>query len=553
MGTVAPAPPSLDIERIKRHALQPVINGMRREGTPYVGVLFAGLMIGPKGEINVLEYNCRFGDPETQVVLSLLDTDLLEVLLACVNGCLDSVSVKWRSGFSVCVIAASGGYPGDYQKGKVITGLDKCESNVTVFHAGTTAAGNEVKTSGGRVLGVASVDTTLEKAISNAYKNIKNIHFDGIFYRSDIGANALKVEQASAKKGSSVSYADSGVDIERGDSVVDNIVPLAKATSRSGTTSELGGFGAFFDTRAAGYKDPILVSGTDGVGTKLLVARHANQHSTVGIDLVAMCVNDVVVHGAEPLFFLDYFATGKIEVSVATEVIKGIAEGCKLAGCALVGGETAEMPGMYGLGDYDLAGFTVGAVERDSVLPKDVKVGDIVLGLASSGVHSNGFSLVRHLVKKAGVEYTSEAPFGDHKGKRLGDALLTPTKIYVKSCLQAIKAGGVKALAHITGGGLPENIPRVLPKGVSVQLDAKTWPIPPVFKWLFSVGNMAPAEALRTFNCGIGMVLIVDPAKVEEIIKVLTQHGEVVYTIGKTIDSKDVSNVVVLNEDAIRA
>ncbi|NQW00662.1 MAG: phosphoribosylformylglycinamidine cyclo-ligase, partial [Rhodospirillales bacterium] len=303
---------------------------------------------------------------------------------------------------------------------------------------------------------------------------------------------------------SPLSYKNSGVDIDAGNDLVENIKPLAAATTRPGVTSGLGGFGALFDLKAAGYTDPILVSGTDGVGTKLMVATAANIHNTIGIDLVAMCANDLIVQGAEPLLFLDYFATGKLNVGAGKAIIEGIAAGCKLAGCALIGGETAEMPGMYADGDYDLAGFCVGAVERDQILTGDkVGAGDVVIGLAASGIHSNGFSLVRKVVEASGLSYAAPAPFSPSLS--LGEALLTPTRLYVKSCLAAIGEGGVHALAHITGGGLTENIPRVLPAGLGVVLDANRWPVPDVFTWMASVGGMSAAEMNRTFNCGIGM------------------------------------------------
>lgn len=327
-------------------------------------------------------------------------------------------------------------------------------------------------------------------------------------------------------------YAESGVDIDAGNALVDAIKPLAKATARVGADAGLGGFGALFDLKAAGFRDPILVSTTDGVGTKLKVAIDANKHDTVGIDLVAMCVNDLIVQGAEPLLFLDYFATGKLDVASAKQVIAGIAEGCKQAGCALVGGETAEMPGMYGAGDYDLAGFSVGAVERDRILPQsNIKPGDVVLGLASSGVHSNGFSLVRKVVTKQGLSYHSPAPF--EPSKTLGEALLEPTRIYVKPALKAVRTGQVKAMAHITGGGLLENIPRVLPDGIGVWLSTAGWTVPPVFKWLAEAGNIEAHEMARTFNCGIGLVLIVAAEHAENVSAILTEGGEKVFRIGE--------------------
>lgn len=332
-------------------------------------------------------------------------------------------------------------------------------------------------------------------------------------------------------------YRDAGVDIDAGEALVEAIKPLAKATRRPGAEAGLGGFGALFDLRAAGFQDPILVATTDGVGTKLKLAIDTGRHSSVGIDLVAMCVNDLVVQGAEPLLFLDYYATAKLDVVVARDVIAGIAEGCRIAGCALVGGETAEMPGMYGQGDYDLAGFAVGAAERGRLIGgENVAAGDVVLGLASSGVHSNGYSLVRKLVRDGGFDLEAAAPFDPDRA--LGEALLTPTRIYVKSALSAVRAGLVKAMAHITGGGLVENIPRVIPKGLVVRLDASQWTAPPVFNWLRLTGNIADREMARTFNCGIGLVVVTAPAHAEEATRILTEAGETVFRIGEVVSGE---------------
>lgn len=329
-----------------------------------------------------------------------------------------------------------------------------------------------------------------------------------------------------------VTYADAGVDIDAGNDVVDRIKPLVKSTARPGSNPDLGGFGGLFDLKAAGFKDPILVAANDGVGTKLKIAIETGIHSTVGIDLVAMCVNDLVVQGAEPLFFLDYLATGKLDASQAADIIAGIAEGCKQAGCALIGGETAEMPGMYAGGDYDLAGFCVGAAERTDLLPsKDIREGDALIGLASSGVHSNGFSLVRKLVDDNGFNWKDKAPFDE--SQTIGAALLQPTRIYVKSTLAAIrKTGAIKALAHITGGGLTENIPRVLPDDLAANLDLTSITLPAVFNWLSKLGSIDEAELVRTFNCGVGMVLVVDKDKVDEVITILKAEGESAFSLG---------------------
>jgi phosphoribosylformylglycinamidine cyclo-ligase len=311
-----------------------------------------------------------------------------------------------------------------------------------------------------------------------------------------------------------LTYADAGVSIAAGNALVHAIAPLARSTARSGADAELGGFGGFFDPKAAGYKDPLLVAANDGVGTKLKLAIDTGQHGSVGIDLVAMCVNDLIVQGAEPLFFLDYFATGKLEAGVAEAVVAGIAAGCRAAGCALIGGETAEMPGMYAPGDYDLAGFAVGAVERGEQLTgRAVAAGDVLLGLPSTGAHSNGFSLIRRIVERSGLDLGAPAPFASET--TLGAALLVPTAIYVKALLPVIRAGRIHALAHITGGGFLENIPRVLPEGLRARVDVQ--PLPPLFEWLRATGNVSPEEMARTFNCGFGMVLAVAADEAEAL------------------------------------
>ena len=328
-------------------------------------------------------------------------------------------------------------------------------------------------------------------------------------------------------------YAEAGVDIDAGSDLVDRIAPLARATARPGANGALGGFGGLFDLAACGFVDPVLVATTDGVGTKVLLAAEAGSDRNVGIDLVAMCVNDLVVQGAQPLFFLDYFATGRLDAGKAAEVVAGIGDGCRLAGCALIGGETAEMPGLYGRGHYDLAGFAVGAAERGAILPRPdlIAEGDLVLGLASSGVHANGFSLVRLVLREQGLKVGDPCPWDG--GRSLADALLEPTRIYVASCLAAIGVGGVKALAHITGGGLVENPPRVLAPGQVMHLDLSSWPLPPVFAWLAEAGRLGTLELLRTFNCGLGMLLVVDPTRAERIGAALEAQGETVRIVGR--------------------
>ncbi|MEI6440452.1 MAG: phosphoribosylformylglycinamidine cyclo-ligase [Alphaproteobacteria bacterium] len=334
-----------------------------------------------------------------------------------------------------------------------------------------------------------------------------------------------------------LTYAQAGVDIDAGNALIEKIKPLAKATRRPGADAALGGFGALFDLKAAGFSDPLLVSTTDGVGTKLKVAIETGLHDTVGIDLVAMCVNDLLAQGAEPLLFLDYFATGKLNVDEAARVVGGIAEGCKLAGCALVGGETAEMPGMYGEGDYDLAGFSVGAVERGAVLPRmDAQAaGDVIIGLGSSGPHSNGYSLVRRVVERSGLAWTAPAPFAPDQP--LAEALMAPTRIYIKSVLPQIKAGRVKGCAHITGGGLIENPPRAIAAGLQAEFDWNAWPLPAVFAWLQTEGGISDQELRRTFNCGIGLILIVAPQDAQVVLTELLAAGEDAFVCGQLVAS----------------
>ncbi|MGE5771260.1 MAG: phosphoribosylformylglycinamidine cyclo-ligase, partial [Hyphomicrobiales bacterium] len=338
-----------------------------------------------------------------------------------------------------------------------------------------------------------------------------------------------------AEKRRGLTYAQAGVDIDAGNRMVELIKPLVRATARAGAESEIGGFGGLFDLKRAGYRDPVLVAATDGVGTKLKVAVETGRHDTIGIDLVAMSVNDLVVQGAEPLFFLDYYACGKLEPEVGTAVIAGISVGCREAGCALIGGETAEMPGVYKGDDYDLAGFAVGAVERDAVLPRrDIAEGDVIIGLASSGVHSNGYSLVRKIVEQTGLPWSAPAPFVPDQS--LGDAILTPTRIYVKSCLAAIRnTKAVKGLAHITGGGFPDNIPRVLPKGLGARINLAAVPVLPVFQWLASAGGVVQNEMLRTFNCGIGMVVVVSPNESNAVTQAFARAGEKAMMLGSVI------------------
>ena len=340
-----------------------------------------------------------------------------------------------------------------------------------------------------------------------------------------------------------MTYRGAGVDIDAGNALVHALKPLARSTARRGADADLGGFGGLFDLRASGFRAPILIAATDGVGTKLKLAFATNIHDTIGIDLVAMCVNDLIVQGAEPLFFLDYLATGALQTDVAATVISGIADGCRQAGCALIGGETAEMPGMYDGGEYDLAGFSVGAVERDALIDgQSISDGNVILGLTSNGIHSNGFSLVRRVIERSGVSLTSPAPFDQRQ--TLGEALLAPTKIYVKTCLAAIAAGGVRGIAHITGGGLIENIPRILPKGIAAEINRGSWPKMPIFDWVASEGAVPLDEMERTFNMGIGLVMIVAPEATDKIKAILAEQGEEVFEIGRTVLRSETTTIL---------
>jgi phosphoribosylformylglycinamidine cyclo-ligase len=345
-----------------------------------------------------------------------------------------------------------------------------------------------------------------------------------------------------SQNASGLTYAEAGVDIDAGNRLVDLIRPAVRATRRPGADGEIGGFGGVFDLKAAGFKDPLLVAANDGVGTKVKIAIESGRHETIGVDLVAMCVNDLVVQGAEPLFFLDYYATGALVPEAAASVVKGIAAGCVAAGCALLGGETAEMPGLYARGDYDLAGFAVGAVERDALLPRAVTAGDLLLGLPSSGVHSNGFSLVRRIVARTGLAWDAPAPFAP--GRTLAEALLEPTRIYVKPLLAALRASpDILALAHITGGGYPDNIPRALPKGLGARVDLSALVVPEVFRWLAREGGVAESEMLRTFNCGIGMVVAVSKSGADAAVAGLRAAGEAPVRIGEVVASSGAERV----------
>jgi phosphoribosylamine--glycine ligase/phosphoribosylformylglycinamidine cyclo-ligase len=546
MGCYAPTriAPKEVREEIDRTIIQPSIDGMRRDGMPFVGILFTGLMMTKNGP-KVLEYNVRGGDPETQTLLPLLseDTDLAQIMVACTEHWLDGVTVKVESKYSTTVVAVAGGYPGSYAKGKAIT-LDPTPAGSLIFHAGTTLAGNELQTSGGRVIAATATASTLEEAVSKSYEGIATIHFEDMFYRKDIAHRAFRQTADT-----SLTYAAAGVSIDAGNELVNRIKSSVARTKRPGTDAVIGGFGGLFSLAAANSAyhphSPTLIGAIDGVGTKLKIAHSVGIHDTVGVDLVAMNVNDLVVQGAEPLFFLDCYSCGHLDVATATAFVTGVADGCVQAGCALIGGETAEMPGLFVDNTYDAVGAAVGAINTTGdharqILPytDSMRAGDVLLALGSSGPHSNGYSLVRKIVERAGLRYTDPAPFtvpGLPQDVSLGRALLTPTRIYVKPILNALNAhpAAIKGLAHITGGGLVENVPRMLPKTLSAHIDVRTWAQPPVFQWLQRAGNVSAAEMARAFNCGVGMIIAVEPASEAAVRQSFEAAGEAVFRVGE--------------------
>ncbi|RDA88486.1 hypothetical protein CP532_6597 [Ophiocordyceps camponoti-leonardi (nom. inval.)] len=534
MGCYAPTNIATEelIRTIDREILEPTFDGLRRDERPFRGILFTGIMVtatGPK----VLEYNVRFGDPETQTVLPLLsaDTDLAQIILACCQTRLHKCRLEINNLFSATVVLAAGGYPGAYAKGTPINVSDP-PSGVTIFHAGTKLDGNRLTVAGGRVIAVNAVADSLDAAVKLCYSALDSgvVKFDGMFFRRDIAHRAFGREVAAK----AMTYAAAGVDIQAGNEFVQIIKTAVASTKRPGADAEIGGFGGELDLSRCGcdFKEPpVIVAAIDGVGTKLMVAQALRQHGSVGIDLVAMNVNDLIVQGATPLMFLDYYGCSKLDKASAASFVQGVADGCRQAGCALVGGETAEMPGMYQGEDYDAAGCAIGAVTSTGRLPrKDAMVaGDVLLGLASSGVHSNGYSLVRRIVELAGLDWAAPAPWDS--SETVGRSLLTPTRIYVKSLLPVLPR--VKGLAHITGGGLVENVPRMLPDDLAAEIDFGSWPVPSIFRWLKDAGDVAPAEMVRTFNLGVGMVIAVGAEEVEAVAGALV--AESVCRIGRII------------------
>ena len=543
------------IAQIDREIVQPTIDGMRREDMPFVGILFTGIMLTKNGP-KVLEYNVRGGDPETQTLLPLLsdDTDLAQIMLACTKQTLDGVELKILPKFSATVVACAEGYPGSYAKNRPIA-LTRPQEDTHVFHAGTIRDGKEVISMGGRVIAATATDDTLEDAVAKAYKGMDTIKFQGMHFRKDIAHRAFKRKADAISTGNNgMTYASAGVSIDAGNDLVKRIKPYVKKTARPGADADLGGFGGAFDLSKAGYhKDsPILVSATDGVGSKLKIAHAMGIHDTVGIDLVAMNVNDLVVQGAKPHVFLDYFGCSTLDVDIAADFVKGVAAGCNMSECTLVGGETSEMPGVYSGTEYDAVGTAVGAINKaagQKILPdmESMIEGDVLLGLSSSGVHSNGFSLVRGIIGKMHLTFSDFAPWDSET--TIGKSLLIPTRIYVVPLLKAVERDLVKGMSHITGGGLLENVPRMLPKHLAAEIDVSAWTRPSVFKWLQESGNVSSEEMSRTFNNGIGMVLVVSNVAAGEVKRVLEENGETVLNIGKLVN-RETEGCVLKNLDS---
>jgi phosphoribosylamine--glycine ligase/phosphoribosylformylglycinamidine cyclo-ligase len=530
MGCYAPAPlmtPKL-VARVVREVLQPAVDGMHERGTPYTGVLYAGLMIAG-GDPQVLEFNCRFGDPETQVILPLLETDLIEVIEACLDRRLAGSEVAWRKGYATCVVMASGGYPLQYEKGKAIAGLDEAERQpgVVVYHAGTRREGERVLTTGGRVLGVTAVAPTLQASIDAAYAGVARIHFEQAHYRTDIGAKGVANAAASPAAAhaaahavaQAAAYAAAGVDIDRKMGAIARMKQVAQRSYGPAVLAGIGNFGGLFDAGALKQAGaPVLVASTDGVGTKTKIAAAMGAYRGLGHDIVNHCINDILVQGARPLFFLDYIAASRLDPEMLVELVTGCAEACAEVGCALLGGETAEMPGVYAGDEFDLVGTIVGWLDKSALIDgRDVRPGDLCLGLPSSGLHTNGYSLARKVL--ADVPWDADV---DELGMTLGKSLLAVHRSYLKPVEKLWNLGiTIKAMAHITGGGFPDNLPRVIPSACGVALDRSAWEPLPVFRLIQERGGIDPLEMYRVFNMGMGMVLVLDPADVDVAIRAL--------------------------------
>ena len=541
MGAYAPTPLVDDdlMDYVVSGIMRPVIRALAVAGDPYVGVLYAGLMItadGPK----VLEFNCRFGDPETQVIMPLLDTDLVEILDACVDGGLDEIDVRWKPGVAATVVVASEGYPGDYPTGREIAGIADADSvpGVTVFHAATEIAdGGAPVTSGGRVLAVTGVQPDLPMALACAYHGIEHISFEGMQYRSDIGSRSLAVtgDEAAEAVSRGTTYADAGVDIDAGLQAVDMMKEAVMSTYGPEVLAGIGAFGGMFDASRLG-REAVLVASTDGVGTKTKIATALNRYETIGSDIVNHCINDILVQGATPLFFLDYVGTDHLDPEIIAEVVRGMAAACRAAGCALLGGETAEMPGVYREGELDVVGTMVGVVERKAIIDGSrIEVGDAVVGIDSSGLHTNGYSLARKVFQHWDLTDRVAA-----LGTTLGSALLAPHRSYLSEVSRLRTAGiEIRSLVHITGGGLVDNPARILPADLAMKIDTGSWKVPPLFTLIRSQGNIDSTEMYRIFNMGLGLLVVVP----------VTQSGAALEAIGH--DSRIVGEIVERNSTPV--
>ena len=524
MGAYAPTkicPPDM-VEKILTTVVRPTIDGLAAEGTPYVGVLYAGLMLtadGPK----LIEYNCRFGDPEAQTVLPLLETPLRDVALACVEGRLDQLPLCWRDATACTVVLAAAGYPESPQTGDKIEGLEAAAARpqVAVCHAGTAEKDGAIVTSGGRVLNITALGSDLMEARERAYAAADEINFRGRQIRRDIGWREL----ARSAGG----YAASGVDIDEGNRAVELLKKKVEAAHSAGVLGGIGSFGGALDASALKkYEHPVLLGTTDGVGTKVMLASAAGRYDSIGHDIVNHCINDLLVQGASPLFFLDYIASSSISAARIAEIVGGMAEACADGSCVLLGGETAEMPGVYCPGEFDVAGTMVGIAEKKNLLPRpDVRPGDILLGLASSGLHTNGYSLARKIFRGLPLDAT---PAG--LDSTIGEALLTPHRSYLSVLRPVLDKDLLKALAHLTGGGLVDNLPRVLPAGCAAEIDRAAWPVSPLFTLIAEASGLPDDELFRTFNMGIGMVLVCDPDKEQTVRDAI---AEPVYSLGRLV------------------
>lgn len=526
MGAYAPAPvcPPALVDELTRTVLQPTVAGMAAEGTPYVGVLYAGLMLTADGP-RVLEFNCRFGDPETQVLLPLLASDLLDVVEACLDGHLGEVPVQWHTAAALTVVLAAEGYPEAPRTGGVLTGLDDAAGvgGATVFHAGTQQLGDTVVASGGRVLAVTGIGADVNDARSRAYDALAHIDLPGGQFRRDIGWRAV------ARLSSAGGYAASGVDIDAGNDAVARMKEAVERTHGPAVLRGVGAFGGVFDASVLrAYEHPVLVASTDGVGTKVELLARAGRPGVAGTDIVNHCIDDVLVQRARPLFFLDYVATSKLDPAMAAAVVTGMARACEAAECALLGGETAEMPGVYAPGAFDIAGTLVGVGERDLLLPRtDVAAGDVLIGLASSGPHTNGYSLLRRVF--AGLPLDAQP---EPLEVPLVDALCAPHRSYLDVLWPILQLDVVKALVHITGGGLVENPPRILPAGCAIEVELGSWPVPPLFRLVRDITGLDARELHRTLNMGIGMVLVV---AADDVATVQSKLPEESWIIGRVV------------------